>query len=112
MSQNDVVDETQGDEDNEDKEILDEEEDQESEEINKVDDPINSDSNSTVVELDPVAEATKKYENKLQQEVDRLETTLRSERFRLSRAKDKVSESGKNGYFIIQAQVNDFMVLL
>ena len=67
-------------------------------------------NNTATFELDPIAKATADYENKLQLQIESLENILRSERIKLSRAKDKVSESGKNGYFIIQAQVNDFMV--
>ena len=39
-----------------------------------------------------------------------LEITLRSERLMLANLKDKISESGKPGYFIVQAQVNEFVV--
>ena len=38
-----------------------------------------------------------------------LENILRSERLLLARTKDKISESGKNGYFIIQAQVANYL---
>ena len=64
--------------------------------------------NSTVA-VDPKAEAIKQAEQALQTQLDVLENTLRSERLMLSKIKNKVSESGKNGYFIVQAQVNEFL---
>lgn len=59
--------------------------------------------------IDPQIEAIEKYEKVLKQQVELLENTLRSERFSASKAKDKLSESGKAGYFMVQAQVNDFL---
>jgi hypothetical protein len=35
---------------------------------------------------------------------------LRSERNKLAMSKDKLTETGKNGFFIVQAQVADFLV--
>lgn len=65
---------------------------------------------SGVIEEDPHAKAIKEYEDKLLAEISSLETILRGERSNLARIKDKVSESGKAGFFMIQAQVNDFLV--
>lgn len=49
-------------------------------------------------------------EQTLQLSIKNLEETLRIERLRLAKLKDKKSESGKMGFFMIQAQVNDFTV--
>jgi hypothetical protein len=46
----------------------------------------------------------------LTNEIEYLENNIASERISLLRTKDRISESGKSGYFIIQAQVADFMV--
>eukprot|EP01041_Mallomonas_annulata_P011736 gene11736-24616_t len=58
---------------------------------------------------DPRTAATQAYEKELSAQVKEFETLLRSERLLSSRVKDKLSESGKAGYFIVQAQVNDFL---
>lgn len=76
-----------------------------------------SDANSTssvppppvVIEKSPLEIAIKLKEDMLEQEVMSLESRLRSERLSLSRARDKISETGKNGYFILQAQVAEFL---
>lgn len=65
-----------------------------------------------VDELDPVVLATQAYEMKLAGQLASLESTLKSERVNLLRQKDKLSESGKNGFFMVQAQVNEFGVRL
>lgn len=62
------------------------------------------------VKVDPMAEAIKAFENKLTQEAKISENVLRNERLKLTRLKDKESESGKNGFFIVQAQVSEFQV--
>jgi len=64
--------------------------------------------NSTVV--DPLAQAVSDYEGTLSSQVTLLENLLRTEKNNLIRWKDRLSETGKNGYFIVQAQVNDFSV--
>ena len=73
-------------------------------------------TNSTIIEEDSEenrrAAAVKAYELKLQKEVVDLENILRAERLNLARIKDRVSESGKSGFFMVQAQVNDFQVLV
>jgi len=70
------------------------------------------DVNSTYEEeeVDPLAKAVADYENSLSNQVISLETLLRTEKNNLLRWKDRISETGKNGYFIVQAQVNDFSV--
>jgi molecular chaperone GrpE (heat shock protein) len=60
------------------------------------------------IELDPYAVAVKALEVELAGEITTKETILKAERNSLSRAKDKASESGKNGYFMIQAKVAEF----
>lgn len=65
-------------------------------------------ASETAAAPDPKQQAISNYERKLAQEVDSLERKLRTERLALSKLKDKISESGKNGYFIVQAQVNEF----
>lgn len=52
--------------------------------------------------------ATKKLENSLKKEYEYLETALKSERNLLNLKRDKVSVSGKNGYFFVQAEVAEF----
>lgn len=69
------------------------------------------DVNSTYEEeVDPLAKAIADYENSLSNQVTSLESLLRTEKNNLIRWKDRISETGKNGYFIVQAQVNDFSV--
>jgi molecular chaperone GrpE (heat shock protein) len=58
--------------------------------------------------LSPYEQAVKDLENTLRQELSTAEAQLKTERTALLRTKDKVSESGKNGYFIVQAQVAEF----
>ena len=60
------------------------------------------------IELDPYAVAIKALEGELAGEITTKEMILKAERNSLSRAKDKASESGKNGYFMIQAKVAEF----
>lgn len=71
-------------------------------------------TNSTVIEEDSEenrrSAAIKEYELKLQKEITDLENILRAERLNLGRIKDRISESGKSGFFMVQAQVNDFQV--
>ena len=61
-----------------------------------------------IVELDPYSVAVKDLESQLKNEITMLETSLKSDRNSLSKTKDKASESGKNGYFIVQAKVAEF----
>jgi molecular chaperone GrpE (heat shock protein) len=61
-----------------------------------------------VVELDPYAVAVKDLEAQLKIDISLLEATLKSDRNSLSKTKDKASESGKNGYFIVQAKVAEY----
>ena len=61
-------------------------------------------------EVDPLAKAVADYEISLSNQVTSLEALLRTEKNNLIRWKDRISETGKNGYFIVQAQVNDFSV--
>ena len=58
--------------------------------------------------LDPYEEAVKALEAQLTSEVTTIESNFKSERNSLSKIKDKASESGKNGYFIVQAKVAEF----
>lgn len=61
-----------------------------------------------VKELSPYEKAVQELETKLKAEVTSLEALLKNERNNLLKTKDKVSESGKNGFFIVQAQVAEF----
>ena len=61
-----------------------------------------------VATLSPYEQAVKDLETSLRSEVSTLESMLKSERTSLLKTKDRVSESGKNGYFIVQAQVAEF----
>jgi molecular chaperone GrpE (heat shock protein) len=58
---------------------------------------------------DPDVKLLKEMETKLQSEISQLESQLRMERLNLSKVKDQVSESGKNGFFMVQAQVANFL---
>ena len=68
-----------------------------------------TDSDSTALEEDPQQQQVKELELKLASQVADLESALRSERANLARVKDQVSEAGKNGFFIVQAQVAEFL---
>jgi|EP00596_Hydrurales_sp_CCMP1899_P002574 molecular chaperone GrpE (heat shock protein) len=52
--------------------------------------------------------ATKKYETTLRKEFEYLESALKSERGLLNLKRDKISTSGKNGYFFVQAEVAEY----
>jgi len=56
-------------------------------------------------ELSETERAIKNREDELRKELKELEDALRHERRELLRTKDKVSESGKTGFFMVQAQV-------
>lgn len=60
--------------------------------------------------LDPVQVSIKEKEERLAKELQAWEENLVSERLSLLRARDKMFDSGKNAYYSVQAQVNDFMV--
>lgn len=59
-------------------------------------------------ELSPEAKAIKEAEEALRKQLNEVENTLRSERVNLSKVKDKKDLSGKNGFYIIQARVNEW----
>lgn len=87
----------------------DEDEDEEGEETDDAEVGANAaDSIETEPVLDPQQQAIANYEQKLAKDLENLERKLRTERQSLSKLRDKISESGKNGYFIVQAQVNEF----
>jgi len=60
-------------------------------------------------ELSETEKAVKACEEELAKELRALEEKLCQERRSLSRTKDKVSESGKPGFFMIQAKVSEFL---
>ena len=66
--------------------------------------------NATAVAIDPLQQAIKEKETELAKVVAELESSLRSERILLAKTRDRLSETGKTGYFMVQAQVADFMV--
>lgn len=66
--------------------------------------------NNTTAPVDPKEEARKELEVKLQTELTKLEETLRTKRLSLNRAKNRLSESGARGYYLVQAQVNEYLV--
>lgn len=72
--------------------------------------PNESVTENATVASDPRAEAIKLKEAELAKVVAELENTLRYERMQLAKARDRLSETGKTGYFMVQAQVADFMV--
>lgn len=59
--------------------------------------------------IDPVAEGIRMRVQDLNLQVAELESKIRSERILLTKTKDKLAESGKTGFFMVQAQVNDFL---
>lgn len=65
---------------------------------------------SETVPEDPKLIAIKDLEIKLRDELSSAESLLRAERIQLSKSKESAFERGKNGYFMVQAQVNDFVV--
>lgn len=65
---------------------------------------------NTTAPVDPKEEARKELEAKLQIELTKLEETLRTKRLSLNRAKNRLSESGARGYYLVQAQVNEYLV--
>ena len=71
---------------------------------------INPNSTEAAIEIDPIEVATRKKEFELELKVLDLEKNLRSERLRLQRLRDRVSDSGKMGFFLVKAQVADFQV--
>jgi molecular chaperone GrpE (heat shock protein) len=62
-----------------------------------------------VAPLTPEEQAILNKEKELKNQLENLENQLRKARADLVRVKDKISESGKNGYFIQQAQVAEFL---
>lgn len=66
-------------------------------------------SNNATTNDDPARATEKKLKQDLQAELTKAESVLRNERIQLSRTKDRISESGKNGFFLVKAQVNDFL---
>ena len=62
-----------------------------------------------VAPLSPEEQAILNKEKELKNQLENLENQLRKARVDLVRVKDKISESGKNGYFIQQAQVAEFL---
>jgi len=75
-----------------------------------VDDISNVIETNATQEVDQRTQMIKDYESELHTELASLENLLRTERLNLARVKDKVSESGKSGFFMVQAKVNDFLV--
>ena len=57
----------------------------------------------------PLEKAIKAKESELAKELADLEGKLRVERLRTMATKDKLSESGKTGFFMVQAQVAEFL---
>jgi hypothetical protein len=59
---------------------------------------------------DPKKKAIENKEKEMKAQLAALEEQLRRNRLELIKVREQVSESGKNGYFLVQAQVNDFLV--
>ena len=66
--------------------------------------------NGGAPDADAVFKEVDKIETRLQQTVSDIKEKVRLERIRDGRLKDKISESGKMGFYMIQAQVTDFQV--
>jgi hypothetical protein len=75
-----------------------------------VDSCLESESGPGLETLDPEVLAVEQQEEGLKEELSSIDETLRNQRLRLAKLRDRISESGKNGFFIVQAQVNDFAV--
>lgn len=69
-----------------------------------------SNTTNSTVEVDPKAEIIKAKISALTAQEIQLESAIAAERVNLLRTKDRISESGKTGYFIVQAQVAEFLV--
>lgn len=65
---------------------------------------------SSVVPQFNGSDLNKEFSEKLKNKITSLEKELTKERKLLHNLKEKKSECGKNGYFMIQARVNDFKV--
>ena len=65
---------------------------------------------SETSDVDPQAQLIKLKLDEIKNQISQMETRIAFEKTGLLKAKDKVSESGKTGFFIVQAQVNDFLV--
>lgn len=65
---------------------------------------------SNTTEIDPQKEAIAKLEKELTNELESLEQILSSKRISLNQARNRLMESGPRGYYLIQAQVNEFLV--
>ena len=61
-------------------------------------------------DLDPVQVAVKDKEERLTKELHAWNETLKSERLFLMNVRDKAFNSGKNAFYAVQAEVNDFVV--
>lgn len=70
----------------------------------------NSTTNATETVVDPYQVAVIKLEMELQEKVSNLQEMVRRERVAEGKLRDKISESGKMGFYMIQAQVTDFQV--
>ena len=57
----------------------------------------------------PLEKAIKEREEELTKKLAELEGKLRTERINTMKVKDKLSESGKTGFFMVQAQVAEFL---
>lgn len=67
--------------------------------------------NASTPDIDShLQDAIKNKESVLSKELKDLEQKLWSERQMLAKIQDKISESGKNAYFMVQSQVHDFAV--
>ena len=66
--------------------------------------------NDAVKVLSPLELKIQAKEAELRKVLSNLENEVAFQRRSLSTAKDKVSESGKTGFFIVQAQVAEFLV--
>ncbi len=60
-------------------------------------------------EESPLDKAIKEKESELAKELADIEGKLRTERLSTMKTKDKLSESGKTGFFMVQAQVAEFL---
>jgi len=65
---------------------------------------------NTVLPVDPTQVALKEKEERLAKELQAWQDNLASERIHLLEVRDKLFGSGKNAYYTVQAEVNDFVV--
>jgi hypothetical protein len=108
MSQDDTTGGEEVSDGDEEAEIEEEEEEGEEGVREEEDESDEGDEEKEAIEEDPELVALKKQQKELEDKLAAAENQLRAERRSLVNLKDQASESGKGGYFMVQAQVAEF----